>query len=233
MTPAAIIQAAAVDGVRLALTEAGTLKTVGHPDAVQHWLPRLREHKAEIVQLLGAANDPTAAPASHWMIHFADRDPLELYVSPALSHAEVLAAHPDAVAAEPVPERVSTRAATAREHAELLALISAIYAADADQDRAEAIDAALADPEGALQCYRAIAAERGITVVLPVITRPTSITVATGCKSCRHRKRPGRSDPGYCSWRDDLPPAYGLHHPLHRLPDDQGASCASYQTIEG
>ena len=180
-----------------------------------------------------AANDPTAAPASHWLIHFADRDPLELYVSPALSHAEVLAAHPDALAAEPVPERVSTRAATAREHAELLALVSAIYAADADADRQEAIDAALADPEGALTCYRAIAAERGITVVLPVITRPTSITVATGCKSCRHRKRPGRSDPGYCSGRDDLPKAYGDHHPLRKLPDDQGASCASYTPVEG
>ena len=62
MTPAAIIQAAAADGVRLALTEAGTLKTIGHPDSVQHWLPRLREHKAAIMQLLAAADDPVRLP---------------------------------------------------------------------------------------------------------------------------------------------------------------------------
>lgn len=192
-----------------------------------------------------AANDPTAAPASHWLIHFADRDPLELYVSPALSHAEVLAAHPDALAAEPVPERVSTRAATAREHAELLALVSAIYAADADADRQEAIDAALADPEGALTCYRAIAAERGITVeradarqssaqsARQSVQQSVQQSAARNCSTCRHRKRPGLSA-GYCGGgRDDLPPAYGLHHPLRKLPDDQGASCASYTPVEG
>ena len=176
----------------------------------------------------------TAPPirATRWLIHFLDREPLEVWFSPAADHAEVLAAYKDAVAAEPVPERTDTRTATVIERDELLALIQAIYAADTDQDRQEATDAALADPAGALRCYRSIANERGITVVLPVITKPTSITVATGCKSCRHRKRPGRSDPGYCSGRDDLPAAYGLHHPLRKLPDDQGASCASYQSHE-
>jgi len=172
----------------------------------------------------------TAPPirATRWLIHFLDREPLEVWFSPAADHAEALVAYKGAVAAEPVPERTDTRTATVIERDELLALVEAIYADDTDQDRQEAIDAALADPEGALTCYRAIAAERGITVVLPVITKPTSITVATGCKSCRHRKRPGRSDPGYCSGRDDLPAAYGEHHPLRRLPADQGANCASY-----
>lgn len=175
-----------------------------------------------------SANDPTAAPATGWLLHYADRESLELYVSPALSHAEVLAAHPDALAAEPVPERTDTRTATVIERDELLALVEAVYAGDTDQDRQDATDAALADPEAALTCYRAIAAERGITVVLPVITKPTSITVATGCKSCRHRRMPGLSA-GYCGGgRDDLPAAYGLHHPLRKLPADQGASCASY-----
>ena len=179
-----------------------------------------------------SANDPTAAPATGWLIHFADRDPLESWFSPAVTHGEVLAQHPDAVAAEPVPEHTDTRTATVIERDELLALVEAIYADDTDQERQEAIDAALADPEGALQCYRAIAAERGIVVVLPVITKPTSITVATGCKSCRHRKRPGRSDPGYCSGRDDLPAAYGLHHPLRKLPDDQGESCPLWRGFD-
>ena len=43
----------------------------------------------------------------------------------------------------------------------LLALVDAIYAGDTDLDRAGATDAALADPEADLACYRAIANERG------------------------------------------------------------------------
>ncbi|WP_291981806.1 hypothetical protein [Candidatus Accumulibacter sp. ACC005] len=35
-----------------------------------------------------------------WLVHFADRDSLEVSVSPAASHAEVLASYPDALAAE-------------------------------------------------------------------------------------------------------------------------------------
>jgi hypothetical protein len=176
----------------------------------------------------------TAPPvrATRWLIHFLDREPMEVWLSPAADHAEALVAYKDAVAAEPVPERTDTRTATVIERDELLALVEAVYAGDTDADRAEALDAALADPEGALQCYRAIAAERGIVVVLPVITKPTSITVATGCKSCRHRKRAGRSDPGYCSGRDDLPAAYGLHHPLRKLPDDQGESCPLWRGFD-
>ncbi len=119
-----------------------------------------------------AANDPTAAPASHWLIHFADRDPLESWFSPAVTHGEVLAAHPAALAAEPIPERD--------------------------------------------------------------IRKPTTSTMTTAsCKTCRHRKRPGLSA-GYCGGgRDDLPGAYGLHHPLRKLPADEGESCASYLPHEG
>lgn len=175
--------------------------------------------------------------ASHWLLHFTDREPLEMFAAPPMTHAEVLAAYPDAVAAEPIRERNDTRTPTVIERAELLALVAAIYADDTDQERQEALDAALAGPEAALTCYRAIAAERGIMVVpevrTPVRNEVRTETAATGCSTCRRRKRPGRADPGYCGGgRDDLPGAYGLHHPLRRLPDDQGASCASYQTFE-
>lgn len=176
-----------------------------------------------------SANDPTAAPATGWLLHYADRDPLEVWFSPALSHAEVLAQHPDAVAAEPVPERTRTRTRTATviERDELLALVQAIYGNDTDRDRQEALDAALADPEGALQCYRAITAERGITA--ETLTPTGTTAAATGCKTCRHCTRPGRAYPGYCGGgRADLLPAYGEHHPLRKLPDDGGATCASY-----
>lgn len=192
----------------------------------------------------------TAPPirATRWLLHYADREPLEVGFSPAADHAEALVAYPDAVAAEPVPERTDTRTATVIERDELLALIQAIYAADTDADRQEATDAALADPDAALTCYRAIASERGIVVARAVAhqsarqsaqqsvqqsaQKPAQKSAARGCSTCRHRRRPGLSA-GYCGGgRDDLPGAYGLHHPLRKLPDDQGEGCTSYQTIE-
>lgn len=116
---------------------------------------------------------PVRAPC--WLIHFLDREPLEVWFSPAADHAEALVADPDAVAAEPLPE-VRTP---------------------------------------------------------PVRNEVRTETTARGCKSCRHRKRPGLSA-GYCGGgRDDLLGAYGEHHPLRKLPDDQGESCASYLPHEG
>lgn len=50
---------------------------------------------------------------------------------------------------------------------------------------------------------------------------------ARSCRTCQHLKRPGLSD-GHCGGRDDLPPAYTAGHPLRRLPDDGGASCAAW-----
>lgn len=171
----------------------------------------------------------TAPPirATRWLLHYADRDPVEVWFAPAVTHAEVLAAEPGAVAAEPVHERVGTRPATSGECDELLALVEAIYADDTEQDRQEAIGAALLDPAGALACYRAITAERGITA--ETLTPTGTTAAATGCKTCRHCTRPGRAYPGYCGGgRADLLPAYGEHHPLRKLPDDGGATCASY-----
>ena len=118
----------------------------------------------------------TAPPirATRWLIHYADREPLEVWFAPAADHDEALAAYKDAVAAEPLAG-VSVSAVSASVSAE---------------------------------------------------------STARGCSTCRHRRRPGLSA-GYCGGgRDDLPAAYGLHHPLRKLPDDQGAGCTSYQTIE-
>ena len=101
MLPAAIIREAQADGVRLTLSPTGTIKANGDGAAVDHWLPTIRKHKAEIVETLQqAANDP-ASPHWMWLIHFADREPLTSTFSPEATHAEVLAQFPDAVAAEP------------------------------------------------------------------------------------------------------------------------------------
>lgn len=40
-----------------------------------------------------------------WLIHYPDRDPLEVACFPKATHAEILERHPDAVAAEPIPPK--------------------------------------------------------------------------------------------------------------------------------
>jgi len=46
---------------------------------------------------------PSVAGVSwRWLIHFPDRNPLEVAFSPEASHAEVLDCYPDALAAEPI-----------------------------------------------------------------------------------------------------------------------------------
>lgn len=118
----------------------------------------------------------TAQPiqATRWLLHYADREPVEVWFAPASDHAEALLAYPDAVAAEPLPE-----------------------------------------------------------VRTPVRSEVRTESATRGCSTCLHRKRPGLSM-GYCGGgRDDLPGAYGLHHPLGKLPDDQGVACTSYRPHEG
>lgn len=46
----------------------------------------------------------------------------------------------------------------------------------------------------------------------------------SNCQRCVHLRRPGAAK-GYCSVREDLPPAYGGSHPLRICPADGGASC--------
>lgn len=43
----------------------------------------------------------TATASRWWLIHFPDRDPVEVACCPDATHADILARHPDAVAAEP------------------------------------------------------------------------------------------------------------------------------------
>lgn len=102
MTATTIIREAQADGVRLALSPTGSIKATGDCAAVNRWLAVLREHKAEIVDVLKMGAGDTATASRWWMLHFCDREPLTVAFSPAATHAEVLAWYQDAVAAEPV-----------------------------------------------------------------------------------------------------------------------------------
>ena len=159
-----------------------------------------------------------------WLFHFADRDDLPVTFAPAVHHAKALSYYPEAVAAEPIPDRPQHKA-TKAEADEITVLVQAIYANDTNDDRAEALAAALADPDGALLCYRTIASDRGIALAAPVVG------TVKACRCCQHFARPGKSE-GYCSGRDDLPLAYGANHPLRRLPADGGKSCEAWQATE-
>lgn len=55
MTPTAIIRQAQADGVTLALSSAGTIKATGNGEAVNRWLPVIREHKAELLAVVELA----------------------------------------------------------------------------------------------------------------------------------------------------------------------------------
>ena len=101
MTPATIIREAQVDGVSLTLAPAGTIKATGDGAAVNRWLAVIREHKTEIIEALKVGAGDTATASPWWLIHYPDRDPLEMASYPDATHADILERHPDAVAAEP------------------------------------------------------------------------------------------------------------------------------------
>ncbi len=83
---------------------------------------------------------------------------MEVLFTPAATQAEVAELYPGA-SIEPVSD-AATRAATPAEADELRALVAAFLAADTEANRAEALAVALADPDAALACYRALAAIR-------------------------------------------------------------------------
>ena len=61
-----------------------------------------KEEKTAPPAKVGAGE--TATASRWWLIHYPDRDPLEVACYPDATHAEILERHPDAVAAEPFPD---------------------------------------------------------------------------------------------------------------------------------
>lgn len=57
-------------------------------------------------------------------------------------------------------------------------------------------------------------------------------TVRGRCPICAHYRKPGRSDGYCCNQTRDALPAYGINHPLHKLPADNGASCETFERIK-
>jgi hypothetical protein len=95
----------------------------------------------------------------------------------------------DETAANDCPGTPDPRAATPAEAAELRALVTLIYANP--DDRAEPLAAALADPDAALICYRALAADRN-AVALFVESPPLVPDDQRTCRQCRNLAASGR-----------------------------------------
>jgi len=138
MTPNKIILNARMDGVALALTDAGTIKATGDAAAVNRWLPLIREHKAAIIEAL-EFRDPVrpkvgagGTASRWWLLHFADREPLEISCTPPATHADILERHPDAVAAEPFEPTIRQPSAplTASEETAIRAWLALIEETD-------------------------------------------------------------------------------------------------------
>lgn len=125
------------------------------------------QQRRAVVEVAKIAEVATGEVSRGWLIYFADRDLLDVYCSPDLAHARILERYPDALAAEPIPAR-PRRMATEDEEAELRVLVQAIGRREgwnvAEVEQASAL--ALADPDGALICYRDLANELDFIITL-------------------------------------------------------------------
>lgn len=74
----------------------------------------------------------TATASRWWLIHYPDRDPVEVACCPRATHAEILERHPDAVAAEPFTPTIRQPSAplTASEETAILAWLALIEETD-------------------------------------------------------------------------------------------------------
>lgn len=129
---------------------------------IQPEAPAITVAEVATVAVADNTGDMPANASRGWLLHFADSDPLEVYCNPWATHAELLGRYPEALAAEPMPKRI-TRAPTEDETRELRALVSAVGEAEKWEggEFEWAIRSALADPDGALACYRVLAVEYG------------------------------------------------------------------------
>lgn len=81
---------------------------------------------------VGASDTATASRG--WLIHYPDRDPVEVACCPEATHAEILERYPDAVAAEPFTPTIRRPSAplTASQETEIRAWLALIEETDPD-----------------------------------------------------------------------------------------------------
>lgn len=104
----------------------------GNSDAELHGRTVLPKPVPASICLLQLGAGGAAQAFRSWVIRYADRDPVESTCTPPASHAEVLASHPGAIAAEPLTPtiRKSSAGLTAEEEASIRAWFAFIGGGD-------------------------------------------------------------------------------------------------------
>jgi hypothetical protein len=83
MTPSTVIRDATADGLVLTVSSNGKLKATGVTEAVNRWIPIIREHKAAIIKLLTSPFRQPSQPMPKcdlariraWLAHIEEFDP--------------------------------------------------------------------------------------------------------------------------------------------------------------
>ena len=70
MTPASILREAAADGVNLVLSPSGTIMAKGDQAAVSRWIPVIRQHKPQIIEVLREAANDLLPETRHDILEF-------------------------------------------------------------------------------------------------------------------------------------------------------------------
>lgn len=109
-----------------------------------------KEEKTASPAKVGAGE--TATASRWWLIHYPDRDPVEVACCPEATHADILERHSDAVAAEPFTPTIRQPSAplTASEEAAIRAWLALIEETD-PATIAEVIDQCRRDADA--RCY--------------------------------------------------------------------------------
>lgn len=137
-----------------------------------------KEEKTAPLAKVGAGD--TATVSRWWLIHYPDRDPVEMACCPEASHAEILERHPDAVAAEPFTPTIRQPSApmTASEERAIRAWLALIEETD-PATIAEVIGQCQRDAD-ARDCFAGRAAAEPLAPSLP----PTDTDDRRTCRDC-------------------------------------------------
>lgn len=124
----------------LAMRDAGLTVTVaderlhvtGPADALDRFRPTIREWRNDLLLAMKAGANGAQTASRWWLIHYPDREPLEVSCTPSATHAEILERHPDAIAAEPFTQTIRQPSAplTAKEERAIRAWLALIEETD-------------------------------------------------------------------------------------------------------
>jgi hypothetical protein len=115
-----------------------------------------------------AIGESPLSPEAHswrWLLHFSDREPVEVRILPEQTHAEVLASHPDAIAAEPLPDLESAPQPLPEELDALISRVAGHHGFTAEELSEALTGLTSRDVPGALVSFRLLDAEINQSVV--------------------------------------------------------------------